>query len=131
MPTDRSNQESTRHGHEHDGSCAIDGCPGPAMAEAAARKNNERPTPDLVREWRQATQSVASLRGALNSAECAQRNAENALGKRLAPSDMKDGEQIGLWTRLDEATERVIVVTRQDINTFSLKIREGSRHASR
>lgn len=82
------------------------------------------PTDYLVKDWLKAVQMMERAKSDLNGAECRRLNAENALGKRLAPSDMKPTEEIGMWVRLNSEEERLIVVHCKDAQTFKLRFRE-------
>ncbi len=85
---------------------------------------NREPTEQLVKEWLSTQQRVSDIKSDLNSAQCRMHNAENALGKRLAPGDMVDGEEIGLWVRLNSEQERLVVMRRKDPQTFTLRFRK-------
>lgn len=52
---------------------------------------------DLVKRFLSAQKDVESARRTMNSAECELSNAERALAKWLAPSDLKPDEKIGVW----------------------------------
>lgn len=54
-------------------------------------------TENLIRQWEADQDRVARLRQELNSAECALRNATNALAKWLTPDDGKDDEKFSIW----------------------------------
>lgn len=54
-------------------------------------------TEKLIREWETAQDRLALLKGEVNSAECALRNATTALAKWLTLDDGKDDEKFSIW----------------------------------
>lgn len=51
----------------------------------------------LIDDWLACTREIQLCRSALSTAECAERNAHNALAKWLTPCDTKPGEKIAVW----------------------------------
>ena len=54
-------------------------------------------TDRLITDWDNATERLERLRQEVNSAECALRNATNALAKWLTPDDSEDAERFSIW----------------------------------
>jgi hypothetical protein len=52
---------------------------------------------DLLKRWLEANERLVAARRELNSAECAERNATNELGKFLVPEKSEDGEKFHVW----------------------------------
>ncbi len=92
-----------------------------------SNEDPENPTHRLVEDWLRATQEIERIKSDLNAAECRMHNAENALGKRLAPIDMEDDEEIGLWVQLSSEKERLVIVRRKGHQSFKLRFRKGER----
>jgi hypothetical protein len=72
---------------------------------------SERYTTQITKEWMRARMSVRSAKEQLVRAEEEMKKIGHELGKRLAPNDMKEGETIGLWNRIDDHDERCFMVT--------------------
>lgn len=51
----------------------------------------------LVKAWLSAQSEAVRCKARLNSAECAEINAHDALAKWLLPDDAKSGEKIAVW----------------------------------
>lgn len=91
-------------------------------AEAdAARETREAPkrTDELLTDWRNARERMQRARTELTSAQEAEKDARNALGKRLMPRDAKDGERIGIWER-DRGQRERFLYARRDGGQYSI-----------
>lgn len=51
----------------------------------------------LIKQWKFATERVASLKRGLSAAECELHNSETALAKWLLPDDAKANENFCVW----------------------------------
>ena len=78
---------------------------------------------EFTRRWTLANIRLKSCRAALNGAECEAMNAANALGKHIAPSDMTQGEEIGVWVRFEADEEAIVQVVKKSDADFELSIR--------
>ncbi len=76
-------------------------------------------TSDLVDEFNRAAARVQALKSELNSAECAESNTRNALGKWLVPEDAGKGEVFCIWVE-----SRIMQITVVDNNTFTITWRK-------
>lgn len=78
---------------------------------------------DFMRDWRNAMSAVRTAEKRLAEAREHARRAEVALAQRIAPKDMRDGEQIGIWVRVSDQEEALIVVRKHSVSGLSLEER--------
>ena len=74
-----------------------------------------------------ARQLVKSAQAELARSKEEMKKLGNELGRRLAPSDMKEGETIGLWNRIDRSDERCFMVTLVKGCEYSTNLRGEAR----
>lgn len=68
---------------------------------------------DLAKDWLRARQRVEDAKAEVNRAEVEEHNATNKLGKALAPADLGDEEQIGVWVGFADHDERLVMIRRK------------------
>lgn len=61
--------------------------------------NTNRRTSELLAEYIKAQQNIAKAEAALATAKVIAREIRDRVGDHLAPSDIKTGEQIGIWAK--------------------------------
>ncbi len=80
-------------------------------------------TQDLARDWRAACTAVREAEKHLAGVREQARRCEIDLATCIAPKDMREGEQIGLWCRLSDQEEVLITVRKHSVNGLSLEER--------
>jgi len=81
-------------------------------------------TQDLARDWRAAVAAVTAAKKNLVAAQEHARARETDLAKSIAPKDLRDGEQIGVWVWFADHEERLIVVRKDSVSGLSLEERQ-------
>lgn len=71
-------------------------------------------TSDIARRWERRVQRVATAKREVSRIECELLNAQNELGRRMDPGDMKVGEIVHLWVRLDKNREVLLACRKED-----------------
>jgi len=80
-------------------------------------------TADLARDWRAAATAVQAASKRLVEAREYARQCEINLATKIAPTDIRDGEQIGVWIRVADHSEVLVTVTRRSIEGLTLEER--------
>ena len=88
---------------------------------------SERYTTQITKEWMRARQSVKSAENQLALAKEEMKKIGHEPGIRLAPNDMKEGETLGLWNRIDDHDERCFMVTLVKGCEYSTTLRGEAR----
>ena len=94
-------------------------------------KSDDISTEKLGANWELAKERLALAKGRVEMAEAELSEAMNALGARIDPGDMEDGERLGLWVRVGHERDReeVLIVTK--CGEFEGKYRVESRGSTR
>lgn len=83
-----------------------------------------RETSEFIRRWERAEQRLDAARREVSAAQCELANATNALGKRLDPGDMADGETIAIWMRVGTGDrEDLLAIKKRGESDYSVSIR--------
>lgn len=81
----------------------------------------------LVLAWRTATSRVRRAEIELENARHESKIANRALAAHIAPDDMQEGEQIGVWVRLDATQETLLVVIKDSTHGDFVLVERGCR----
>lgn len=86
-------------------------------------------TSDLVREWCLCSKRYEGAKMRLEEDRKELERVRASLGKRLAPDDLEEGEEIGVWVRVDRHTERLVCVMKLSDVAYSVRFRGTPREA--